>query len=157
MNFATAKLAGNFHPKVFLSNPQLLGTMRAVRIEGIGFEFGRVQTKTTFTEFALNTLAYIFAVDPQFPIACRAFNVVARRFDFDHRCDLLQRNEFGNHNTAFVQIRIQKCSARLTMDQVLRHEIAAMRALASGPSRHQFFPVLLVFLENHAIGWPRFD
>ena len=138
VELARAIAAGDFDADVLLGEPQVLFAVGALGID-IGFAdvgAGGVELETGRAEFALHVLAEVLPIDLEFLRALRAAREETHRHDFDHRADLLQRDEDGDFHAVTLQVGVEQRPAGATVNHVERHVIAALRAGTTGPSWH---------------------
>lgn len=138
VEFAAAEFAGDFHAEVLDGDSQLFLAVRAVGIERnrLGGWAGKIETERSCAELTRDTLADVFAVDPQFLVAMRAEDVVAGGRNFDHAVNLLQGNKLRDLDAVGLQILIEQRAAVATPHLVGRHPFTARGTFSTGPVRH---------------------
>ena len=138
VNFSAAEFAGHFHAEVLDRDAQFFLTVRTVGIERdrLGGGAREIEAERARTKLARDPLTDVLAVDPQFFVAVRAEDVIARRRNFDHAVNLLQRDELRDFDAIGVQILIEQRAAVTAPHLIRRHPFAARGTFSTGPIRH---------------------
>ena len=138
MNLAPTVFTSDLDALVFVRDTKLFRAMRALRIKIVLFDqiAFNVQQKRAITEFALQRLTHIFAIDSQFTMASRAVDKIASRLCLCHRLDFFEWYELWNLDTVALEVGIQQRATCLAVNQILRHVFATNRAWSARPSRH---------------------
>lgn len=141
VEFAATEFTGHFHAEVLDGDAQLFLAVRTIGIERdrLGGRSGKIKTERTRAELARDSLTDVLAVDPQFFVAVRAEDVVARRRNFDHAVNLLQWEELWDFDAIRFQILIEQRATVATPHLIRRHPFAARGTFSTGPIRHVEF------------------
>jgi hypothetical protein len=128
LKFLPALLAHHILSQVIQSGPQFTGAVRTGYSNqlNLGRRIRQAEIKLLFAGNTSYSLIQVFRLDVESLLTIRTFDDVLAWLNLQPLLDFLQGEEVRNLHNAGLKVRIQQRTTILTMNEILRHMLAAL-------------------------------